>query len=168
MVFLWKGIRFEANEEDLRKRSSELKSYYGGRRPTVPLLLHNGEPIFESLDIMEYLEKFSDKNALSFTDFRKWGDWSAKELRDGIQLYKYDEGAREEGMKQVQDCFALLEEALGPYLTGSSIALADFAVWPFVRQALGVKPCLISMGPKLEKWFLEIEGQSRLKDLMKK
>jgi len=87
-------------------------------------------------------------------------------MRDAIQEYKYEE--REQGAKKVLRCFAKLEDSLDVYLTGSSLALADFAVWPFVRQAMRVKPTLIKMGPKLEKWFVDIENKEVFKDLMKK
>jgi len=167
MVFLWKGIEFNVDDEDLRNRSESLKGFYGEKRATVPLLLHKGKPVFESLDIMEYLEGLFP--SLSVTDFRKWGGWSALELRDAIQLYKYAKGSeKEEGEKQVMDCFALLEQSLHPFLNGKEVSLADFAVWPFVRQALRVKPSSITLSPKLEKWFETLEDFEQFKDLMKK
>lgn len=166
MVFLWKDIAFTTKEEDLRNRSEVLKGYYGTAKPTVPLLLHKGKPLFESLDIMEFLEGFSSVNSLSLTDFRKWGDWSAKELRDAVQLYKYSNSP--EGAKKVMTAFATLESTLHPFLTGKDIALADFAVWPFVRQALRVTPQLVTLSPKLEKWFLTIESNEKLVQLMVK
>jgi len=143
-----------------------LKGYYGDVKPTVPLLLHKEKPIFESLDIMDYLEKFSTHHPLSPTDFRKWGDWSAGEFRDAIQLYKYSDSG--EGAKKVMKGFEALESALHPFLTGDKLALADFAVWPFVRQAMRVEPQLITLGPKLEKWFATIEGNEKLVKLMVK
>jgi len=99
MVFLWKGISFEKNEENLRDRSKGLVDFYSGRKATVPLLLHDGKVVFESLDIMEYLEDGCEDKPLSKKDFRTWGDWSAGEFRDAIQEYKYEE--REQGAKKV-------------------------------------------------------------------
>jgi len=169
MVFLWKGIDYDSNEENLRDRSLDLKKYYGDRKPTVPLLIVDDEPKFESLDIMEYLEDNYPDKLLSKKDFRKWGDWSALELRDAVQLYKYSEGdEQKKGVELVVECFKKLETSLDPYLCGSEVGLADFAVWPFVRQALKVVPQLVEMGPKLDNWFFEIEGLNCFKDLMKK
>ena len=169
MVLLWKGIEYDSNEENLSDRSLDLKKYYGGKRPTVPLLIVKDKPIFESLDIMEYLENNYPTKSLSKKDFRKWGDWSALEFRDAVQMYKYSEGdGQKKGVDLVIDCFKELESSLDQYLCGPEVGLADFAVWPFVRQALRVTPKLVEMGPKLEKWFNSIENEEIFKDLMNK
>jgi len=173
MALLWKGIGFDSNEENLSDRSIDLKKYYGNKRPTVPLLIVDEKPIFESLDIMHYLEDNYSTNPLSKKDFLKWGNWSALEFRDAVQLYKYSSGeekgdGQKRGVDGVMDGFRKLESSLDPYLCGSELGLADFAVWPFVRQALRVTPKLVEMGPKLTKWFLEIENQECFKELMSK
>lgn len=168
LVFLFKGVPFEFNEENLRDRSSRLKELHGDNRPSVPVLLHDDKPVFESLDIMKYVNDLFPEPALSEKDFRYWGDWSAKEFRDAIQLYKYSKVERDVGLQRVQGCFDFLEGKLSPNLNGSDLSLADFAVWPFVRQALRVTPVDVKMGPKLEKWFKGIEEHPKLKGVMDK
>jgi glutathione S-transferase len=172
LVLLFKQIPCKLIEEDLKNKSPLLlhffKTHHPDKRPTVPLLLDE-QPIFESLDIMEYLHNHKLSPDLSTADFRQWGDWSAKELRDAIQLYKYGTADQQtEGAMHVQALFLQLDKKLSPNLTGESLALADFAVWPFVRQAMRVRPQLVDLPPKVAQWYENIESHPLLSSVMDK
>lgn len=171
LVFLYKGLPFSQNNEKLRDWSQEFIDLFDAKKPTVPVLLDDGEPVFESLDIMEYINRKHPEPALSEEDFRSWGDWAAGTFRDAVEMYKYGHGgSQEEGQVAVQSLLDELDSRLQNkrFLTGDELALADFALWPFIRQAFRVMPVNISMPENLGHWYDAIEQHEKLKEVMKK
>ena len=147
LALLEKGLEFEHIEEDLSNKSARfLKvSPYG----KVPALVHNGETIYESLVINEYLDEVFPEPALMPADpvlrakARIWiaycddyftGDFYAvirnkEESKQGELKATLADRLR----KAEQDGFGELSGD-GPYWLGAEVSLVDLAWYPFFER----------------------------------
>ena len=63
-----KGVEFEYREENLREKSPLLLQMNPVHKK-IPVLIHNGKPVCESMNVVQYIDEvWSDKNPLLPSD----------------------------------------------------------------------------------------------------
>eukprot|EP01018_Ginkgo_biloba_P016498 Gb_25700 [translate_table: standard] len=143
-----KCVQFQAIEENLQSKS-ELLLRSNPVYKQIPVLIHNGKPLSESLVILEYIEETwppSDVRPSLLPDSpyerslaRFWADYANKKfIETGLKLMKRFGKEHETARKEVIEQFITLEEGMraigseGPFFLGTGISLADLALAPLV------------------------------------
>ncbi|XP_039034057.1 probable glutathione S-transferase [Hibiscus syriacus] len=128
-----KGIEYEAIDEDLSNKSALLLQYNPVYKK-VPVLVHNGKPVSESLVILEYIDETWNQNPILPEDpferakERFWAKFNDEKLLPTIWAIFTKEGKdREEAMAASVENLKFVEEELKgkKYFGGEKIGLAD-------------------------------------------
>ncbi|PON67259.1 S-crystallin [Parasponia andersonii] len=146
-----KDIKYEYREEDLRNKSPLLLEMNPVHKK-IPVLVHNGKPVCESLIILHYIDEvWPDKSPLLPSDpYQRaqamfWADFIDKKLYDiGRKLWTTKGEEHEAAKKDFLETLRLLEAALGnkPYFGGDrfgfvDVALVPFSSWFYVYESFG-------------------------------
>ncbi|XP_062161353.1 probable glutathione S-transferase isoform X2 [Alnus glutinosa] len=146
-----KGIKYESKEEDLRNKSDLLLKMNPVHKK-VPVLIHNGKPVCESLIIVQYIDEvWNDSSPLLPSDpyqrahARFWADFVDQKVYDASRRVWRTKGEEQEAAKK--DFFESLKtlvRELGdkPYFGGETfgfvdIALITFYSWFYVYETYG-------------------------------
>ncbi|XP_019465105.1 PREDICTED: glutathione S-transferase U19-like isoform X2 [Lupinus angustifolius] len=135
-----KGIEYEGREENLSNKSSLLLKMNPVNKQ-IPVLIHNGKPISESLIIVQYIDEvWSHESPLLPSDpyqranARFWADYIDKKIYSAGKLVWGTSGeVQEKAKNELRDSFKLLEGELGDkiYFGGDKFGLVDVALIPF-------------------------------------
>ncbi|KAJ7981975.1 Glutathione S-transferase-like protein [Quillaja saponaria] len=172
-----KGIKYEYKDEDLRNKSPLLLQMNPVHKK-IPVLIHNGKPICESLIAVQYIDEiWNDKAPLLPSDAyqrahaRFWADYVDKKLYDyGRKIWTTKGEEQEAAKKEFLDCLKVLEGELGDklYFGGDNLGFVDVVLIPFyswfsVYEALG-NFSTEAESPKFIAWAkrcLEIESVAK-------
>ncbi|CAL5342192.1 unnamed protein product [Camellia sinensis] len=136
-----KGVDYEFREEDLSNKSPLLLKMSPVHKK-IPVLIHNGKPLCESLIIVQYIDEvWNHKSPLLPSDphhrshARFWADYIAKDNKmhsAGSQLLFSTGEAQETAKNDLIGYLKVLEGELGdkPYFGGETFGFVDVALIP--------------------------------------
>ncbi|XP_018455045.1 glutathione S-transferase U21 [Raphanus sativus] len=136
-----KEVKYEYREEDLLNNKSALLLEMNPLYKKIPVLIHNGKPICESVIQVQYIDQiWSDKNPLLPTDpYRRaqalfWADFIEKKLYVcGRKTWATKGEELEEAKKEFIEILKTLQSELGdkPYFGGDRFGFVDIALIGF-------------------------------------
>ncbi|XP_052179265.1 probable glutathione S-transferase parC [Diospyros lotus] len=145
-----KGVEYEYREENLTDKS-QLLLEMNPIHKKIPVLIHNGKPVCESLIIVQYIDEvWNEKYPLLPSDpyqraqARFWADYVDQKLYGALRKVLFTKGEEQEEAKEFVDVLKVLEGALGemPYFGGEKfgyvdIALVTFYCWFYAYETFG-------------------------------
>ncbi|CAN6545463.1 unnamed protein product [Malus baccata var. baccata] len=135
-----KGIEYEYKEDDLWNKSPLLLQMNPVHKK-IPVLIHNGKPVCESLIALQYIDEvWNDKAPLLPPDSylraqaRFWADFVDKKIHEnGRKLWSTKGEEYDAAKTDFLDCIGVLEGELGdkPFFGGETLGFVDVALIPF-------------------------------------
>ncbi|KAJ8763964.1 hypothetical protein K2173_003746 [Erythroxylum novogranatense] len=129
-----KGIQYEHMEEDLSNKS-QLLLQYNPIHKKVPVLVHNGKPVVESVLILEYIEEtwpqipLLPKDAVERAVSRFWIKFGEEKRPRIFGFFGTDED-KHKAVEETQYVLTTLEEhCIGDnmFLSGDTLGMVDLA-----------------------------------------
>ncbi|XP_022732160.1 glutathione S-transferase U7-like [Durio zibethinus] len=167
-----KGMPYEYIEEDLSNKSNVLLQL-NSVHEKIPVLVHNGKPIMESLVILEYIDETWKNNPLLPQDpyeratARFWAKFIDEKIQPTARNVNLAEGKEQE--EAVEECCQQLKrlenELKGKSFFGSDtvgyldIAALVIAFWfEVVREVVGLELVTEERFPILCKWIGKLQN----------
>ncbi|XP_022744119.1 probable glutathione S-transferase parA [Durio zibethinus] len=144
-----KGIKYECKQEDLFNKSPLLLEMNPIHKK-IPVLIHNGKPISDSLIIVQYIDQvWNHKSPLLPSDpYQRsqalfWGDYIDKKIYSIGRRIVAGKEDQEEAKEELMQCLKTLEGELGDklYFGGESIGYVDVALVPFTSWFYTYETC---------------------------
>tara|TARA_B100000963_G_scaffold335130_1_gene328974 strand:- start:136 stop:810 length:675 start_codon:yes stop_codon:yes gene_type:complete len=178
------GLEVELREVDLKNKPSELIKNSVAK--TVPLLiLNNGEVIEESLDIIIWALKTSSKDYIKKYFKESYQEIILETIHENDHVFKYhldrfkyssafNQNEKEFHFKKAKEFLKKLNTALSQsnqnkWLVGDQESIADWCIWPFVRQfkiacdSQNISDCFEE---PLKSWFNYFSNNENFKCIM--
>ncbi|KAL8510583.1 hypothetical protein ACS0TY_017415 [Phlomoides rotata] len=140
IAFAEKDIKYDNREQDSVNKSQLLLEMNPVHKK-IPVLLHNGKPVCESLIIVEYIDEVWNHNSplLPSDPYHKaharfWADFVDKKVNDPARRIWLKKGEELEiAKKEFIEALKLLERELGDktYFGGDKFGFVDVALIPF-------------------------------------
>ncbi|KAL3748462.1 hypothetical protein ACJRO7_009668 [Eucalyptus globulus] len=178
-----KGIEYEFVEEDLTNKSEALLRY----SPKVPVLVHNGKPIAESLVIIEYIDETwkEGPRLLPQDPYERakvcfWAGFLHQQLFEAMgSVLRTDGEAQERAVKEMHEKLKVLEEGIkgsypggSPFFNGDNMGLLDVVVCSILgnhkvrEEVLGVKFLDPDKYPTVTSWVKALTELPLVKEAM--
>ncbi|KAK6920864.1 Glutathione S-transferase, N-terminal [Dillenia turbinata] len=181
-----KGIPYEYIEEDLSNKSEQLL-HYNPVYKKIPVLIHNGKAVAESLVILEYIEEtwkhapfLLPEDPYKRAQSRFWANFLHLQLFESIRpVITTDGEAQEKALKDLAANIQILEE-IGvkeffpdgiSEITSENIGLLDIVICSIlgphkiVEQAIGVKYIDPEKSPMVYSWVTALTQLPVVKEL---
>ncbi|KAK4364009.1 hypothetical protein RND71_015367 [Anisodus tanguticus] len=152
-----KGVKYEYKEENKDEKSLillEMNPIY----KKIPVLIHNGKPTCESINIVQYIDEvWSDK--VTFLPCDPYEKYQALFWADYVEKLWMEKGGEQQTRKKNYiDSLRMLEEILGDksYFGGEKIGFVDIALigicsWFYTYEKFGEFSTEIE-APKIIAW----------------
>ncbi|KAG6643314.1 glutathione S-transferase U8-like [Carya illinoinensis] len=173
-----KVVQYKYVEEDLFNKSPLLLKYNPIDKK-VPVLVHNGNPLLESLVILEYIDEtwqgypIFPKDPYERAVARFWAKFIDDKLLPAIRRACWgEEKGREKAVEEATELLQLLEMELKEkrFFGGETIGLVDIvadtlSLWlTSFEEGSGVELMTREKFPKLSKWSHEFASTSAVKE----
>ncbi|THG09912.1 probable glutathione S-transferase parA [Camellia sinensis] len=171
-----RGVEYEYKEDNMVDKSPLLLQMNPVHK-MVPVLIHNGKPICESLIILQYIDDvWNDKSLLPSDPYLKsqarfWANFIDKKVYDSGKRVLMTKGeVQEAAKKEMIECLKTLEGELGerPYFGGENLGFLDIVLVPYYPWFYSYESCgnfnIQAQCPKLMAWVqrcLEKESVSK-------
>ncbi|TKY63360.1 glutathione S-transferase [Spatholobus suberectus] len=173
-----KGVQYTYFEEDLRNKSDLLLKYNPVHKK-VPVLVHNGKPLAESLVILEYIDDTWGNHPIlpqqpydrALAQF--WSRFIDDKCLPAITkaAFTANKEERDNSAEESLEALQFLENELKhKFFGGETIGLVDIAAgfiafWlPAIEEAVGLKLLSCEKFPKLHKWGQEFTNHPVVKE----
>ncbi|KAK1354653.1 Glutathione transferase [Heracleum sosnowskyi] len=175
-----KGVKYEYVLENLSNKSPELLKYNPIHKK-VPLFLHNGRSIVESLVILEYIDEtwtsspsILPKDPCERATSRFWASFIDTKILDALTRIYISKGEEQDAIVEIGELLSTLENELEDkkFFGGESIGLVDIAanliaLWlDVVQEGVGKEIFTKQTHPKLFKWSEEYMNCSIIKETL--
>ncbi|XP_020085956.1 probable glutathione S-transferase [Ananas comosus] len=175
-----KGVSYESFEEDLANKS-ELLLRYNPIHKKIPVLLHDGKPIAESLVILEYIEEAFEGHPILPADpyekamARFWAKFIDEKCTLALWMSCWTQGEAQKGfIAQSTENLNILEDQLKGkrFFGGDSIGLVDIvasfiAHWCGVLQEVaGISLINEEKHPNLCRWVEDYVNYPAVKEFL--
>lgn len=163
-----KGVEYEYVEEDLSSKSPLLLKYNPVHKK-IPVLLHNGNPIAESLVILEYIDEtwksgtpLLPKDPHQRATARFWAKFIDDKCFAALLKVMKSKGEKEEKtIEEIGEHLKTLDNELKTkkFFGGESIGLVDIsanviAFWfELILEAMGIELLAKEKYPNLSRWM---------------